>query len=105
MNLNKKQPDQRLSKESTSTNVGLSSRMKLQKVNVTCKLNSPFKGQPKIEVCKSLSHNAFGNLKFTASVGKNPTILNTTSAIHYVNTNNNYVKKLLDDHQTQKVTT
>ncbi|CAD8061413.1 unnamed protein product [Paramecium primaurelia] len=104
MNLNKKQPDQRLTKESTSTAAGLSSRMKLQKVNVTCKLNSPFKAQPKIEVCKSLSSNAFGNLKFTASVGKNPTILNTASAINYVNMNNNYAKKLLDEHQSQKVT-
>ncbi|CAD8162256.1 unnamed protein product [Paramecium pentaurelia] len=105
MNLNKKQPDPRLTKESTITNTGLSSRMKLQKVNVTCKLNSPFKAQPKLEVCKSLSHNAFGNLKFGSNVNKNPTLINNTSSINYVNMNNNYAKKLLDELQSQKVNT
>ncbi|CAD8087603.1 unnamed protein product [Paramecium sonneborni] len=103
INLNKKQSDQRLIKESPSTAAGLSSRMKLQKVNVTCKLNSPFKAQPNIEVCKNLSHNALANLKFTTNAKKNPIIINNSSAINYVNMTNNYAKNLLDDHQQQKV--
>ncbi|CAD8181647.1 unnamed protein product [Paramecium octaurelia] len=93
MNLTKKLPDQRLSKESTSTAAGLSSRLKLQKVNINCKLNSPFKVQPKQELSKSLSQNTFTNLKYAANPIKNA-IINNASIMPP--TNNTSVRKSQD---------
>ncbi|CAD8078089.1 unnamed protein product [Paramecium primaurelia] len=99
MNLTKKLPDQRLSKESTSTAAGLSSRLKLQKVNINCKLNSPFKVQTKQELSKSLSQNTFTNLKYAANPVKNITI-NNTSIITL--TNNSSIRKSQDSHTIQQ---
>ncbi|CAD8097951.1 unnamed protein product [Paramecium sonneborni] len=98
MNLTKKLPDQRLSKESTSTAAGLSSRLKLQKVNINCKLNSPFKIQPKQELSKSLSQNTFTNLKYVANPIQN-TVINNTSIVTL--TNNSIIRKSQDSYTLQ----